>query len=154
MMRLVLLFLILAGSALAAGPEEKAVIGVVQRFFDVLASRDSKAGQELLAEGGQFTIITAEKGKVVTRVRTFAEFLSTIGGGKEKLLERMWAPRVEVHGPIASVWTQYDFHQDGKFSHCGVDGFHLVKSEAGWKIVGAIYTVEREGCKSPLPAPR
>ncbi|MBM3814272.1 MAG: nuclear transport factor 2 family protein [Acidimicrobiia bacterium] len=145
--------LLFAVSAFAAGPEEKAVLHVVQRFFDVLASRDAEAGRQLLTDGGQFTIIAIDKGKVTTRVRSFAEFLSTIANGKEKLLERMWTPKVEIHGSIASVWTPYDFHRDGKFSHCGVDGFHLVKLETGWKIAGAIYTVEREGCKSPLPPP-
>jgi len=146
MKRLAVYPLLLAFTALAAGPEEKAVLAVVQGFFDVLASRDAAAGRELLADGGQFTIVTIDKDKVVTRIRTFADFLSTIGAGKEKLLERMQNPKVEIHGPIASVWTKYDFQRDGKFSHCGVDGFHLVKSGNAWKITGAIYTVEKDGC--------
>jgi hypothetical protein len=63
----------------------------------------------------------------------------------------MWNPEVRVHGPIASVWTAYDFWVDGKFSHCGVDVFDLVKTAEGWKISGGAYTVERTGCApSPL----
>jgi len=49
------------------------------------------------------------------------------------------------------VWTPYDFWVDGKFSHCGIDIFDLVKTAEGWKISGATYTVERTGCAaSPL----
>ena len=56
-----------------------------------------------------------------------------------------------MHGPIASVWTPYDFWVDGKFSHCGIDIFDLVKTAEGWKISGLTYTVERTGCApSPL----
>jgi hypothetical protein len=67
------------------------------------------------------------------------------------MLERMWDARVLIHGRIAVLWTPYDFHRDGKFSHCGVDAFSLVKTDDGWKIAGFIYTVEPEGCRpSPL----
>jgi hypothetical protein len=63
----------------------------------------------------------------------------------------MWDPDVRIHGAIAVVWTRYDFWVDGKFSHCGVDAFDLVKTAEGWRIAGGVYTVERTGCPpSPL----
>ena len=43
---------------------------------------------------------------------------------------------------IATVWTPYDFWIDGKFSHCGIDAFDLVKTDEGWKIAGGSYTLE------------
>jgi len=58
--------------------------------------------------------------------------------------ERMWNPEVRIRGFIASVWTPYDFWSDGKFSHCGVDAFNLIKTDEGWRIAGGTYTVERE----------
>lgn len=33
------------------------------------------------------------------------------------LLERAWAPEMRIDGLIATVWTRYDFHVDGAFSH-------------------------------------
>lgn len=137
----------------APGPEEQAVLGVVQQFFDVLASRDVAAGRDLYLPDSRFVVVSEKEGKQVVTGRSFAEFLEGLAKGKEKLLERMWKPQVTIHGAIASVWTPYDLHRDGRFSHCGVDAFHLVKTESGWKIAGAMYTVEREGCKSPLGPP-
>ena len=54
--------------------------------------------------------------------------------------ERIWNPEVRVNGLIATVWAPYDFWIDGKFSHCGVDQFDLIKTEEGWKIAGGVYT--------------
>ena len=66
----------------------------------------------------------------------------------------MWAPVVQVQGRIASVWTPYDFHIDGRFSHCGIDTITLLRTDAGWRIAGLLYTVQRTGCApSPLGPP-
>jgi len=150
-----LLLLSLSPAAVAADEEEKAVLGAIDRFFAILATRDSAAARELLVADGRFHRIVEEAGRrVVVNGRSFGELADQLSSGKGKLLERIWEPKVQVHGPIASVWAPYDFHIDGKFSHCGVDGFQLVKTEAGWKISGLVYTVERTGCKkSPLGPP-
>ena len=70
------------------------------------------------------------------------------------MLERMWEPQVRVHKGIANLWAPYDFWLDGKFSHCGIDSFELMKTAGGWRLTGGSYTVEREGCApSPLGPP-
>jgi len=48
------------------------------------------------------------------------------------------------------VWAPYDFWRDGKFSHCGVDAFDLIKTDEGWKIAGGGYTLESKCEPSPL----
>jgi hypothetical protein len=66
----------------------------------------------------------------------------------------MWDARVKIHGPIAVVWTPYDFYRGGRFSHCGVDAFTLVRVAGGWRIATGTYTVEPAGCPaSPLGRP-
>ncbi len=45
-------------------------------------------------------------------------------------------------GHICSVWAEYEFRQNGKKVHEGVEGFHFVKLEGTWKIVSLIYTAE------------
>ena len=76
-------------------------------------------------------------------------------GDETRMLERMWDATVLVHGPLAQVWTPYDFHADGEFSHCGVDAFTLIKTSEGWRVSGVAYTVEPTGCEpSPLGPPR
>ena len=78
-----------------------------------------------------------------------ADFLNALGAVEEVWQERMWAPQVQVHGGLATLWAPYDFHRDGVFSHCGVDAFTLLRYDDGWKIAAVAYTVEPEGCTGP-----
>ncbi len=54
----------------------------------------------------------------------------------------MWESKVLIHGRIAVVWTAYDFFRNGEFEHGGVEAFNLLKTNAGWKIAGTIFTHE------------
>ena len=50
------------------------------------------------------------------------------------------------------VWTPYDFHIDGRFSHSGIDVFTVVRTADGWRIASIAYTVDREQRDdNPLP---
>jgi hypothetical protein len=64
----------------------------------------------------------------------YSEYFGRLQTSTRKNRERIWNPEVRVHGLIATVWTPYDFWTDGKFSHCGVDAFDLIKTAEGWKI--------------------
>jgi len=71
--------------------------------------------------------------------------------GTEVLLERYWDAEVRMDRSVAVVSCPYDFHKDGEFSHCGLDIFTLVKHPDGWRIAGAVFSMQREGCPpSPL----
>jgi hypothetical protein len=130
-------------------------VAAVQRFFDSMATRDVALAGSVLASDGRFFAVRQEKGETIVRGTGTKEYLERLPAGKERLLERMWKPEVKVHGAIATLWAPYDFYRDGKFSHCGIDAFDLVKTKAGWQIAGAVYTVERENCpQSPLGPPK
>ena len=123
------------------------VITTVQRFFDSMAAKDTaEARQVLMLDATYFSVRDGPDGTRVRRStnRAYVEGLST---QTDDWQERMWDPQVMVHGGIAVVWTPYDFHRNGQFSHCGVDAFSLVKTDEGWKIAGIVYTVEEE-CES------
>lgn len=133
-------------------PDRDAVIAVVQRFFDAMAARDAAKMAAVLMPEGRFCSVR-EDGSV--RSTTIKEYVERLPSGKEKLLERMWNPEVKMRGGIAVVWTPYDFYRDGTFSHCGIDAFDLVKTPDGWKISGAIFTIEKTNCPpSPLGPPK
>ncbi|MFQ5702124.1 MAG: nuclear transport factor 2 family protein [Acidobacteriota bacterium] len=135
----------------AAASEEASVIRTVQRFFDAMASHDAAAARDVLLDEGRFVSIRSEQGEVIVGGSTHREFLQRLAGMKTGMLERMWNPAVRLHGRLATLWTAYDFHRGGQFSHCGIDSFSLVRTAAGWKIAGAVYTVESTGCPpSPL----
>ena len=148
--RLVCTLLFLGSASWCAGAqsEEKAVLAVVQQLFDAMAAHDSAAARAALVPEGRYFSVREKGAQVVVGGGTHLEFAERLAGGKEAMLERMFEPRVLIHGRIAMVWTAYDFHRNRKFSHCGVDSFSLLKTSDGWKIAGFIYTVEPAGCAS------
>jgi Domain of unknown function (DUF4440) len=134
----------LCAQCLSAGEsEEKNVIATVQKFFDAMAAHDPDAARALsIAEGR--VIGVGEKRTTNMSQEDFAVRLGETR--KSAYLERMWNPKVLIRGSIANVWADYDFHLDGKRTHCGIDSFSLVKSGETWKIAGIVYTVETTGC--------
>ena len=130
------------------------IVATVQRLFDAMAAHDTTVARTLLLPGTRFVSISNDTGPAIPRSQGDSAFLRMLAGRSDRLLERMWAPVVQVQGRIASVWTPYDFHIDGRFSHCGIDAITLLRTDAGWRIAGLLYTVQRTGCApSPLGPP-
>ena len=94
------------------------------------------------------TIITDKQGKTRIRneqVKDFAEFVSKQKKGAAD--ERITFETIKIDGPLAIVWTPYTFFYEGKFSHCGVNSFQLVRINGEWKIQYLIDTRRRQGCE-------
>lgn len=144
----------LTASPVQAQTSRDSILGTVQQFFDALGTRDVQMARQGMIMDGQYHRVREDAGQTSIQRVTFEEFASTLSSSDVVLLERMWEPTVLHHGPIAMVWTDYDFHRDGNFSHCGVDAFHLVRTDSGWKISSIVFTVEPQGCvPSPLGPP-
>jgi hypothetical protein len=142
------LILLLAGLIFAASPEEAQVTAAVQHLFDAMAAHDGPAIQAAFVKDARMVAVRPDGTVNVTAVGGFA---TRIGAAKEAYLERMWEPKVLIRGAIAEVWAPYDFHRDGKFTHCGIDSVSLIKVEGAWKIAGISYTTETTNCPaSPL----
>jgi hypothetical protein len=141
-----------AGAQAAQTEDDKtAVLATVQKFFDTMAARDVEGARLVLLPEGRTFSVREQNGQPVARASSIDDYLAGLAKGKSASRERMWNPEVRIHGPIASVWTPYDFWVDGKFSHCGIDVFTLVKTSEGWKISSGAWTIERTGCTpSPL----
>lgn len=134
--------------------EESKVLAVVQAFFDAMAAGDSAAAAATLTDGAALVGTTETPDGIDTNEMRGVDFLGSIASSGSTLLERMWDPTVMIRGAMAVVWTPYDFHRDGEFSHCGIDAVSLVRTNAGWRIASLVWTVERTGCTpSPLGPP-
>lgn len=139
----------------AQSTAKDSVIATVNEFFRAMTARDSAAVRRVTTADGIFYAVRARGDSTTINRSTNESFAQTIVTTRDTYLERMWEPTVMVHGPIAVLWTPYDFHRSGQFSHCGIDAFSLVRASTGWKIATIIYTVEPTGCApSPLGAPK
>ena len=147
----------LAGQSAASqsAADTAAVLETVQDLFDAMAARDSAALGALLAPAGSFAVVVVDHDTVITvQHQSLATFIARLGTAGPALLERSWSPRVMIEGPFAAVWTPYDFHIDGLFSHCGVDVFTLARVAGVWRITGGSYTIRQQGCEpGPLSTP-
>ena len=131
-------------------PDEQEILTVIDKFFQALAEKDSSIAESALLSKGYFHSVREEQGKFMLQSQTHEEIKFGIPSIQKDYLERIWATLVLIRERIAVVWTQYDFHIDGDFSHGGIDIFNLVKTEEGWKIAGALYSVEPDGAgKNP-----
>jgi len=132
-------------------PEEAAaILSVVDRFMQAVSTKDSTLLTELRLEGG-FNVVerpAPSGGTLVTR----RVFTPAIGSGAGTYRERYWDPIVHVRGSIAVVWTPYEFWNDGKTSHCGIDVFDMMKEQGVWKIANMMWTVEPDACAALRPA--
>ena len=136
--------------AQSADAEKDAVLKTVQAFFDTMTAADVDGARKILQPQGRFHAMRLRDGKPDVRSFTNEEYFAQLQASKQKMRERMWNPEVRIRGLIASVWTPYDFWIDGKFSHCGIDAFDLIKTEEGWKLAGGVYTIENQCEPSPL----
>jgi len=126
--------------------EKKAVIATIQKLFDAMAAKDTAAIQAVVLPGTSLSALRPDGQTTVTPIEKFIENIRSAQGS---LVERMWDPKVMVEGNIATLWAPYDFHRDGKFTHCGIDVANLLKTPEGWKIGGLSYTVIQQGCQAP-----
>jgi hypothetical protein len=143
---MLLLAMMLVLAAGDAGPA-----ATVQQVFDGMARHDAEGLRGIFTPGAALVSLRAD-GTLSTTPTD--KWLERMGTSKDAWLERMWNPQVLEKGSIAVVWAPYDFHLNGKFSHCGIDTVNLLKVSGVWKVTGITYTTETANCApSPLGPP-
>ena len=147
------LMAMLAMTTSATGDEaadREAVIQVVVDFFAAMTARDVERMSALMTEDGMiYGYRQGEDGVSVIR-RSHREYLDNLATGEGEIVERFWDPEVMVYGRLATVWTPYDFHADGEFSHCGVNNFSMLHTGDRWVITGVVFSIEADCGPSPL----
>jgi hypothetical protein len=133
--------------AFAQTDDEKNALAVVNKMFAMMAAHNPAEIVALHTPEAQLVAIMKNReGKSVNRTFKAEEFSKNFAEKKAELLEDMYAPKVEIHGDFAQIWGRYVFFVNSKISHCGVNAFHLVRTDAGWRIAGASSTMEPQGC--------
>jgi hypothetical protein len=121
-------------------------INLANKLFEAMRVKNAEAIRALFMPEGQLVAIDKPRtgeGFSKTRVFTADAFSKMIAESKApEFIERMLQPKVEIFGDMALVYGRYTFHVGDKFSHCGTNSFHLVRTADGWKIVNAASTLE------------
>ena len=136
-------------SLVRAQSAEDSIKAAVNKLFEGMKNADASLVSRSFTDSAVLQTITRNKeGKTVVRneqVRDFAEFVSKQQKGAAD--ERIIFETIKIDGPLASAWTPYKFYYEGKFSHCGVNSFQLVRVDDQWKIQYLIDTRRRQGCE-------
>jgi Putative lumazine-binding len=123
--------------------DEKDVLAAVQKTFDGMAAND--AARILSSMTADARLYGVRNG--APYAMPAEQWATRIASIKSQFIERFTkAPTVSIHGALANVWGEYEFLRDGKFGHCGVDSFNLLKTAEGWKVAAILDTEETTGC--------
>lgn len=128
---------------------EDSIKSVVNNLFAGMKNGDAALFRSAFSDSAVMQTISRNRnGETVVlneSLAEFAEFVSRLK--KDSADERITFETIKIDGPLALVWTPYTFYHNGKFSHCGVNSFHLVRFNGVWKIQYLIDTRRRQGCK-------
>lgn len=138
--------LMLACSYLAsAQTTADSVKQAVNNLFEAMRQGDSAMLQSCFAPGAILQTIDPRSGTV--KQEEITGFASSIAKApKQALDERIRFDMLQTDAALASVWTPYQFYYNGKFSHCGVNSFQLVRIKGAWKIQYIIDTRRQDNC--------
>ena len=134
-----LLFALWTGLAMATDEED--VIAVANEALARITAEDNAGLAELMIEEAMIYIGLVEDGNYSIRTRTYADTRDR--SFEADLVERGWNPTVLVSGNIAVIWYPYDIYVDGEWSHCGIDAFNLIRTNAGWRIATLHYNIQQ-----------
>lgn len=128
---------------------EDSVKAVVNDLFTAMKNADPVLLKSVFADSAILQTITRNKeGKTEVKTDEVSGFIDFVGKqAKDAADERISFDVIRIDGPLAIVWTPYKFYFNGKFSHCGVNSFQLVRFNGNWKIQYLIDTRRRAGCE-------
>ena len=128
----------------------KEALAVVTRLFEAMQARDADGIRATFVSDGQLAVAQKRNGQTTVRTMTAEAFAKSISEGEGVYRERMYKPEALVTGDLVTVRGRYSFYVDDRFSHCGMNSFHLMRTQQGWKIVNAASTLEFDGCEPGL----
>jgi hypothetical protein len=146
---LIVLTITMCSVSTRAQSAEDSVKAVINNMFTGMKNADPTLLKSVFSDSIVFQSIARNKeGQTVVRNENAKDFITSISklapGAAD---EQITFETVKIDGPLAIAWTPYKFYLNGKFSHCGVNSFQLVRFNGVWKIQYIIDTRRRTGCE-------
>ena len=134
----------------AQNSERETVKQTILSFFEALHKQDTTTMRSMVNGNIKMHSMTINNnGETNLKERDFLQFTTSIASiPKDRVFEeKLLDFDIKVDGPMASVWTPYEFWYEEKLIHCGVNSFQLIKEEDSWKIMYLVDTRRQENCK-------
>lgn len=134
--------------------ERRELVRLTERFLQAVGSGDVEFLERHLYPEARFVHIEEGAEGPSISWNSASLLMDAVPRWRSKVRERIWDPAVLIDGRIGLVWARYDYHLEGRFSHCGTDLFTFMKTADGWLMTSGSWTVEKQGCKErPREAP-
>lgn len=135
-----------------AQTEEANIKEVIEHLFKGMQLGDSTMVRSVFHK--EVTMATVYRNRenaiVLRRESSIEDFVKSVGTPRaDALNEEIWDLTIQRDGDFAQAWCDYAFYIGKKFSHCGVDAFHLFKTEKGWRIFHLADTRRSTNCTIP-----
>lgn len=132
-----------------AQTSEEEVRKTIDQMFDGMRKGDSTMVSEVFAKDAKMqSVFFDQNGDTQVRTGSLDNFLKAIGTPHDKMWdERISFEGISIDGPLASVWTPYQFFLGDDFSHCGYNSFQMAKIEGKWKIIYIVDTRRGSDCQ-------
>ena len=121
----------------------------VNQMFDGMRKGDSTMVSEVFTKDAKMqSVFFDQNGDTQVRTGSLDNFVKAIGTPHDKMWdERISFEGISIDGPLASVWTPYEFYLGDDFSHCGYNSFQMAKIEGKWKIIYIVDTRRDSDCQ-------
>jgi hypothetical protein len=148
MKNLYLFILLIYSNFAIAQVHENNIKTTILNFFEGMQKSDTSIIKSCLHKTARFqTALLNNKTNITTLenepVDSFLLQVLTIKKRNLQIEERIIQFDIKVDFPMASVWADYEFYVNNKFSHKGVDAFQLFYENGNWKIIQICDTRKR-----------
>lgn len=148
MKKLLLLIVLIAPNWIFAQVHENKIKQTILLFFEGMQKSDTSIINNCLHKTARFqTALLNNKTNITSLenepVDSFLLQVLTIKKRNLQIEERITQFDIKVDYPMASVWADYEFYVNGKFSHKGLDAFQLFNENGSWKIIQVCDTRKR-----------
>ena len=136
--------------SVAAQNSDDEIMKPINTLFEAFETRDSLLARQQFTENASLYALVKTNDSEGVILADINKFMSFIGDQKRpNVSEPLWNPIIQRDDRIATVWVQYAFYYQNKFSHCGIDSFQLVRNDNQWKILSIIDTRRNTDCDIP-----
>lgn len=146
---LLLLSIVVTGSAAFAQTAEDSIKAVINKMFTGMKNSDTVLVKSCFTETAVLQTFGKDKeGKTIITTDSpsdFAKIIATIPAGAAD--EQIVFKDLKIDGPMAAVWAPFKLYFNGKFYSCGVNSFQLVRLNSVWKIQYILDTRRKSDCE-------
>lgn len=117
---------------------EEAVKSAVNSFFEAFHGRDAEGMQRSVHKDALLRRTAPnENGVQALRNQDFQDLISGIVSISDTTMfeEKLLSYAIQIDGPLAHVWTPYEFWLDNKLHHTGANSIQLFQEDGIWKII-------------------